>query len=66
MENLLDKESVQRVVKALRDFDPTLKVEVLDTNSRYVRIPKLADPHRLLREDTDVDITDGTATDDLI
>jgi len=30
-----------------------VKVEVLDTNSRYVRIPKLADPHRLLREDTD-------------
>tara|TARA_B100001250_G_scaffold381557_1_gene373977 strand:- start:213 stop:692 length:480 start_codon:yes stop_codon:yes gene_type:complete len=34
MENLLDKESVQRVVKALRDFDPTLKVEVLDSSAR--------------------------------
>ena len=29
------------------------KVEILDTNSRYVMIPKLADPHHLLREDTD-------------
>ena len=29
------------------------KVEVKDTNSRYVMIPKLADPHRLLRDDTD-------------
>ena len=34
MENVLDKESVQRVVKALRDFDPTLKVEVLDSSAR--------------------------------
>ena len=30
-----------------------VKVEVLDTNDRYVMIPKLADPHRLLRDDTD-------------
>ena len=30
------------------------KVEILDTNSRYVMIPKLADSHRLLREDTDL------------
>jgi len=29
------------------------RVEVLDTNSRYVLIPKLTDPHKLLREDTD-------------
>ena len=40
-----------------------VKVEVLDTNSRYVMIPKLADSHKLLREDTD--ISDGSATDDL-
>jgi len=31
------------------------KVEVLDTNSRYVMIPKLSDSHKLLREDTDND-----------
>jgi hypothetical protein len=30
-----------------------VKVEILDTNDRYVVIPKLADPHKLLREDTD-------------
>jgi len=29
------------------------KVEILDTNNRYVMIPKLADPHKLLRDDTD-------------
>ena len=36
------------------------KVEVLDTNSRYIMIHKLADPHKLLREDTD--ITDDSLT----
>jgi hypothetical protein len=30
-----------------------IKVEILDTNDRYVKIPKLVDPHNLLREDTD-------------
>jgi len=29
------------------------KVEILDTNNRYVMIPKLANPHLLLRDDTD-------------
>ena len=29
------------------------KVEIKDTNSRYIMIPKLTDPHMLLREDTD-------------
>lgn len=29
------------------------KVEILDTNSRYIMIPKLSDPHKLLRADTD-------------
>ena len=29
------------------------KVEILDTNDRYIMIPKLSDPHKLLREDTD-------------
>jgi len=29
------------------------KVEILDNNSRYVRVPKLADSHRLLKDDTD-------------
>ena len=29
------------------------RVEILDTNDRYVMIPKLSDPHKLLRGDTD-------------
>jgi hypothetical protein len=29
------------------------RVEILDTNNRYVMIPKLSDPHKLLRSDTD-------------
>ena len=29
------------------------RVEVLDSNDRYIMIPKLADAHRLLRADTD-------------
>ena len=36
------------------------KVEILDTNSRYIRIPKLADAHNILREDTDT--TDDSLT----
>ena len=34
MENLLDKESVRRVIKVLRDFYPSLKVEVLNSSAR--------------------------------
>ena len=34
MENLLVKESVQRVVKVLKNFDPTLKVETLNSSAR--------------------------------
>ena len=29
------------------------RVEILDTNNRYIMIPKLSDPHKLLRADTD-------------
>ena len=29
------------------------RVEILDTNDRYIMIPKLADPHKLLRSDSD-------------
>lgn len=29
------------------------RVEILDTNDRYVMIPKLTDPHNLLKDDTD-------------
>ena len=29
------------------------KIEILDSNNRYVRIPKLVDSHLLLRDDTE-------------
>ena len=34
MENLLKKESVQRVIKALKDFDSTLEVQALNSSAR--------------------------------
>ena len=37
-----------------------IKVEILDSNDRYVRIPKLADPHNILRDDTEA--SDDTLT----
>ena len=36
------------------------RVEILDTNSRYIMIPKLTDPHKLLRADTDASNDDLT------
>ena len=46
------------------ELDPSVlsieKVEILDTNSRYIMIPKLSDPHKLLREDTDASNDDLT------
>ena len=37
MENLLDNEPVQRVVKALSNFDNSLKVEVLNSSARTAK-----------------------------
>ena len=34
MENLLKKESVQRVIKVLKDFDSTLEVQALNSSAR--------------------------------
>jgi hypothetical protein len=39
------------------------RVEIKDTNNRYVMIPKLADPHKLLRGDTDDTATSWSDTD---
>ena len=39
------------------------RVEIKDTNDRYVMIPKLADPHKLLREDTDDTASSWSDTD---
>ena len=34
MEDLLNKETVKRVIKILKDFDPTLKVQALSSSAR--------------------------------
>ena len=39
------------------------RVEIKDTNDRYVMIPRLADPHKLLRGDTDDTASSWTASD---
>ena len=39
------------------------RVEIKDTNNRYVMIPKLADPHLLLRGDTDDTASSWSDTD---
>ena len=38
------------------------KVEIKDTNDRYVMIPKLADAHKLLRGDTDDNATNWASS----
>ena len=50
---IADLEQYKRWYKLEDDVIDIVKVEILDTNSRYVKIPKLVDPHKLLREDTD-------------
>ena len=37
MENLLEKESVQRVIKVLEKFNPDLKVEILSSSARTAK-----------------------------
>ena len=39
------------------------RVEIKDTNDRYVMIPKLADPHKILRGDTDDTASTWSDTD---
>ena len=39
------------------------RVEIKDTNDRYIMIPKLADPHKILREDTDNTASSWADTD---
>ena len=50
-----DLKKKQRWYTLSDDMIDILRVEVLDSNDRYVMIPKLTDPHRLLRGDTDTD-----------
>ena len=52
-------ESVIDLKKGIRWYDlpadcvDIVKVEILDTNGRYILAPKLVDPHKILRADTD-------------
>ena len=65
---LLEMSSKKRAYKRHKKFDlvgydrwyeltddiiDVIRVEIKDINNRYVMIPKLTNPHRLLREDTD-------------
>ena len=56
-ENIVSAKTNLEVKKRWYDLDASVidvvKVEILDTNDRYVMIPRLADSHRLLRDDTD-------------
>jgi len=38
---------------ATTDIIDIFRVEILDSDSRYNLIPKISDPHKLLKEDTD-------------
>ena len=42
------------------DMIDITRIEILDTNDRYVMIPKLTDPHKLLRGDSDSNSTTWT------
>ena len=48
-----DLEKKKRWYELPSDLLSIERVEVLDTNDRYIMIPKLADYHKLLREDTE-------------
>ena len=46
-------ESYQRWYPLGDEILDITRVEIKDTNDRYVMIPKLTDPHKLLKDDTD-------------
>lgn len=48
-----DLKKKQRWYTLSDDMIDIIRVEVLDTNNRYVMIPKLTDPHKILRGDSD-------------
>ena len=54
-ESVEDLKVKQRWYTLSDDIIDIIRVEVLDTNNRYVMIPKLTDPHKLLKGDTDTD-----------
>ena len=48
-----DLEKKKRWYELASDVLSIERVEILDTNDRYVMIPKLVDSHKILRADTD-------------
>lgn len=56
--------------KRYYDIDDSMiditSVEILDTNNRYVKIPKLIDAHRLSKDDTDTAESDGDGANSTI
>ena len=51
--SIIDLQSYKRWYELPDEVIDITKVEIKDTNDRYVMIPKLTDPHKLLREDTE-------------
>ena len=51
--SLTDLEKKKRWYALDADVLSIERVEVLDTNDRYIMIPKLTDPHKILRADSD-------------
>ena len=45
----------QRWYSLTDDMIDIMYVEILDTNNRYVKIPRLVDYYKMLRADTDID-----------
>ena len=52
-EKIQNLNSKQRWYKLDNSVVDITRVEILDNNDRYVMVPKLADPHKLLKDDTD-------------
>ena len=50
---ITDLEKKKRWYELDSDVLSIERVEILDTNNRYIMIPKLTDSHKLLRADTD-------------
>ena len=49
----------QRYYDISDDMIDVMRVEILDTNNRYVKIPKLVDAHNIRKDDTDTTDGDG-------
>ena len=59
-ESVLDLKEGVRWYDLPADCVDIIKVEVLDTNSRFNLVPKLADSHKLLKSDPDIGTGDLT------